>query len=77
MCPSWTATPRLGRTYANKGQQPMNIDLQKHPESISEINKIVNSNNIAEVKAEKNGKRIVVVEISRTLRHSKEIPDNE
>lgn len=77
MCPSWTATPRLGRTYENKGQQPMNIDLQKHPESISEINKIVNSNNIAEVKAEKNGKRIVVVEISRTLRHSKEIPDNE
>jgi len=71
------ATPHSGRTYEHKGQEPMNIDLQKHPDSISEINKIVNSNNIAEVKAEKNGKRIVVVEINRTLRHSKEIPDNE
>lgn len=54
----------------------MKIDLTKHHETIEAINTIVNNNNIAEVKAEKNGKRIVVVEINRTLRQSKEL-DNE
>lgn len=54
----------------------MNIDLKDYPETIDAINTIVNDNNIAEIKAEKNGKRIVVVEINRTLRQSKEL-ENE
>lgn len=54
----------------------MKIDIAEHHETIDAINTIVNNNNIAEVKAEKNGKRIVVVEINRTLRQSKEL-DNE
>ena len=54
----------------------MKIDIAEHHETIDAINTIVNNNNIAEVKAEKNGKRIVVVEINRTFRQSKEL-DNE
>lgn len=48
----------------------MSIDLRNHPDSIDTINEIISNNSIAEIKTEKNGDKIVVVEINRTLKHS-------
>lgn len=55
----------------------MNIDLRKQPTTIDTINTILNNNAIAEVKTEKAGEKIVVVEINRSLRDSEKVQTNE
>lgn len=55
----------------------MKIDLEKQPDTIESINTILNNNAIAEVKTEKGGDRIVVVEINRNLRHSEQVDSND
>lgn len=46
----------------------MRVDISQLPEVIDTINAIVNNNGTAEIKLERNGKEIVVVETSRSLR---------
>ena len=46
----------------------MRVDISQLPEVIDTINAIVNNNGTAEIKLERNGKEIVVVETSRSWR---------
>lgn len=46
----------------------MKIDLTKMPEIIETLNEELSADNIVELKAEKNGKRIVVVRINRRVK---------
>ena len=45
------------------------MDVREHPKTIEAINKILDSKGIAEVKAEK-GDKLVVVEVRRTVKNS-------
>lgn len=45
------------------------MDVREHPKTIEAINKILSDKGIAEVKAEKNDK-LVVVEVRRTVRNT-------
>lgn len=45
------------------------MDIREHPKTIETINKILDSKGIAEVKAEK-GDKLVVVEVHRTVRNT-------
>lgn len=51
----------------------MSIDLRDYPETLDTINGIISNNSIAEVKTERNGQRVVVVAIERTLKQSEDI----
>ena len=55
----------------------MNIDLRTQKTTIDTINTILNHDAIAEVKTEKGGEKIVVVEINRNLRNSEQVNKNE
>ena len=45
------------------------MDVREHPKTIEAINKILDEKGIAEVKAEK-GDKLVVVELRRTVKNS-------
>ena len=45
------------------------MDVREHPKTIEAINKILDDKGIAEVKAEK-GDKLVVVEVRRTVRNT-------
>ena len=45
------------------------MDVREHPKTIEAINKILGDKGIAEVKAEK-GDKLVVVEVRRTVRNT-------
>lgn len=45
------------------------MDVREHPKTIEAINKILDEKGIAEVKAEK-GDKLVVVEVRRTVKNS-------
>jgi len=45
------------------------MDVREHPKTIEAINKILDEKGIAEVKAEK-GDKLVVVEVRRTVRNT-------
>ncbi len=45
------------------------MDVREHPKTIETINQILNNKGIAEVKAEK-GDKLVVVEVRRTVKNS-------
>lgn len=52
------------------------MQIEKYENVIETINSIINNKGVAEVKVE-NGKKIVVVELGRTVRYSEPIKENE
>lgn len=52
------------------------MQIEGYAKVIETINSIINNKGIAEVKIE-NGKKIVVVELGRSVRYSEEIKGNE
>ena len=52
------------------------MKLEEYEKSLKVINAILNNGGIAEIKIE-NGKKLVVVEVGRTVRSAEDIKDGE
>lgn len=52
------------------------MKIENYPQTLKSINSIVNNNGIAEVKIERE-KRIVVVEVGRSVRHAEDVKEEE
>jgi len=52
------------------------MKIEDYPQTLKVINNIVNNNGIAEVKIERE-KRIVVVEVGRSVRNSEDVKEND
>ena len=52
------------------------MKIENYPQTLKTINAIVNNNGIAEVKVERE-KRIVVVEVGRSVRNSEDIKEED
>lgn len=52
------------------------MKIENYPQTLKTINTIVNNNGIAEVKVERE-KRIVVVEVGRSVKNSEELKEED
>lgn len=55
-----------------RGKKVSNIQLKDYPELCAVIERIINNGGTCEIKKERNGKVITVVEIDRKLKHTAE-----